>query len=272
MTTAITSSARTDAGRVRAVNEDSYLAGASLFVVADGMGGHARGERASGEAVRVLAERLGGTVPAPGDVLDALTAANQAVRALSSPDDQGAAVAGTTLAAAVLVRVTEGTALHWMLLNVGDSRIYTWDGRTLDQVSVDHSAVQELIDAGVISAAQATRHPERNVITRALGAADRVDPDVWLLPAVGTQRFLVCSDGLTKELSDDQIAGVLAAGDRSSDPAEALVAAAIDAGGRDNVTAIVVESRLGGTRDDVETTLERADAAHGALEDTRPRT
>ena len=93
-----------------------------------------------------------------------------------------------------------------MVFNIGDSRVYSWDGRTLEQLSVDHSAVQELVDAGLISAEDAERHPDRNVITRALGADEFVDPDVWLIPATGRQVFLICSDGLSKEVDDEQLA------------------------------------------------------------------
>ncbi len=97
-----------------------------------------------------------------------------------------------------------------MVFNIGDSRVYSWDGRTLEQLSVDHSAVQELVDAGLISADDAERHPDRNVITRAIGADEVVDPDVWLIPATGRQVFLICSDGLSKEVDDAQLADILA--------------------------------------------------------------
>jgi serine/threonine protein phosphatase PrpC len=159
-------------------------------------------------------------------------------------------VAGTTLTGVVQVR-RHGEA-QWLVLNVGDSRVYEWDDRGLTQLTLDHSAVQELLDAGLISPAEALVHPERNVITRALGADDDVDVDVWLLPATGARTFLVCSDGLTKELDDTQIVAIvdehgdaLASGDDASAPsavADALVDAALDAGGRDNVTVIVVRS------------------------------
>ena len=125
------------------------------------------------------------------------------MRALSDEGEEGTAVAGTTLTGVALVDAGDGAGFHWMVFNIGDSRVYAWDGRTLEQLSVDHSAVQELVDAGLISAEDAERHPDRNVITRAIGADEVVDPDVWLIPATGRQVFLICSDGLSKEVDDD---------------------------------------------------------------------
>src|SRR5690606_9407700 len=143
----------------------------------------------------------------------------------------------------------DGAGAHWMTFNVGDSRTYQWDGRRLEQQSVDHSAVQELVASGVIDASEAASHPQRNVVTRALGADDEVEPDVWLVPLRGHQTFLLCSDGLTKELDDDEIARIIAFHDQQSarEPdgptlPERLVGAAIAAGGRDNVTVVIVES------------------------------
>lgn len=232
-------SVRSDIGAVRHVNEDSYLAQDPVFVVADGMGGHARGDLASRTAVESLARTLpAGSRPTPDEVVAAIDEANAAVRALSSADESGAAVAGTTLAGVVRVRVPERADEQWMIVNVGDSRVYSWDADGLRQLTVDHSAVQELVDAGIITEQQASVHPERNVITRALGAEDFVDADTELVAETGLQTFLVCSDGVTRELSDVQIAGILA--DDPEDPAAALVAAAVAAGGHDNVTAIVL--------------------------------
>ncbi|WP_223227723.1 PP2C family protein-serine/threonine phosphatase [Leifsonia xyli] len=149
-------SARSDTGAVRHVNEDSLLAQDPVFVVADGMGGHARGDLASRTAVESLARALpAGSAPTADDVVTAIDEANAAVRALSSADESGAAVAGTTLAGVVRVRVPERSGERWMIVNVGDSRVYSWDGRDLHQLTVDHSAVQELVDAGLITAEQA---------------------------------------------------------------------------------------------------------------------
>lgn len=243
MTSAVDVSARSDIGAVRHVNEDSYLSQDPVFVVADGMGGHARGDAASRTAVESLARTLpAGTTPTPDEVITAVDEANAAVRALSDAEETGAAVAGTTLSGVVRVRVPERAAEEWMVINVGDSRVYAWDGRSLERLTVDHSAVQELIDSGLITPAQAEVHPERNVITRALGAEDFVDTDAVFVPADAVPAFLVCSDGLTRELSDATIAEILAG--EPDDPSAVLVEAAVAAGGHDNVTVLFVRPRL----------------------------
>jgi serine/threonine protein phosphatase PrpC len=219
----------------------------------------------------------------PRDVLEAITAANDAVVALSAASEiQG--ISGTTLTGVAFVDVGGTNNYHWMAFNVGDSRTYSWDGRTLSQLSVDHSAVQELVDQGLLTRAEAERHPNRNVVTRALGADEEVDPDVWILPTRPRQTFLLCSDGLTRELPDDEIARIIVFHDaeqlRETDRlpmsiAERLVNAAIAAGGSDNVTVLVVECELRGAAAGVGTdrsddTRER-DSLPGVLEDTRPR-
>lgn len=283
VTAVLTYSAHSDRGAVRKLNEDSFLAQPPIFVVADGMGGHSFGDRASHAAVDAMhrieeAEVLSD----PQSVLDAIHAANDAVLALSSGEDAVVgSISGTTLTGIALVDLGPQENLHWMAFNVGDSRTYTWDGRHLVQLSVDHSVVQELVDRGHITAAEAHSHPERNVVTRALGADSEVDPDIWLLPAAPRQTFLLCSDGLTKELSDDEIAHIIvfhhSAALRDSDSlpmtlAERLVGAAIAAGGSDNVTVVVVESDLLGTPTGVpsEETVDR-DSLAASLEETTPR-
>jgi serine/threonine protein phosphatase PrpC len=270
MTSVVDVSVRSDVGAVRQVNEDSMLAADPVFVVADGMGGHARGDVASQTAVETLARVLpAGVVPTPDEVIAAIDEANAAVRSLSGADESGIAVAGTTLTGVVRVRGEIPGSEQWMVVNVGDSRVYLWDGRALTQLSVDHSAVQELVDAGLITEEQAAVHPERNVITRALGAEDFVDTDTILLPEAGRQTFLVCSDGLTKELSDESIARILA-NSTGEGSADALVAAAIEAGGRDNVTVVVVES-VTGEADAASTDTRDRVGESRSLEDTRPR-
>ncbi|TFB68215.1 serine/threonine-protein phosphatase [Cryobacterium glaciale] len=240
-------SARSDVGSVRKVNEDSILAQSPVFLVADGMGGHAQGEVASQTVLRVFDEHIARDLPStPERILDAIHSSNDAVRDLSAADDYGTAVSGTTLAGIAFVDAGDDVSYHWMAFNVGDSRVYTWTDGVLTQLSVDHSAVQEMVDAGLISVEDAEKHPERNVITRAIGADEFVDADVWLLPALNEQSFLICSDGLTKELDDAAIARVLAMdirldGDERS-IADVLVDEAIEHGGRDNVSVIYVEA------------------------------
>lgn len=266
----LTVSAASDLGMVREVNEDSFLAESPVFLVADGMGGHSFGDRASRAVVAAFAAAVSAPAPlTPEIVVETIHEANRAVLATTAED--AGAVSGTTLSGIALVR--SQSAHHWMAFNLGDSRVYRWDGRHLAQVTADHSVVQELLDLGQISLLEAAEHPHRNVVTRAIGVDDSVDPDIWLLPIAGRQLFLVCSDGLTKELDDDRIAAILA--DRPSDGdsrtvAERLVEAALAAGGKDNVTVVVVESELLGAKRAAD-----ADAvARGIprdLEETRPR-
>jgi serine/threonine protein phosphatase PrpC len=245
----LTFSARTDVGSVRKINEDSVLAQSPVFLVADGMGGHAQGEVASQTVLRVFDEHIARDLSStPERILDAIHSSNDAVRDLSAVDDYGTAVSGTTLAGIALVDAGDEVGFHWMVFNVGDSRVYTWTDGVLTQLSVDHSAVQEMVDAGLISVEEAQKHPERNVITRAIGADEFVDADVWLLPAVGTQTFLICSDGLTKELDDESIGRLLATGTgvdaAGRSVADLLVDEAIERGGRDNVSVVFVESSV----------------------------
>ncbi|WP_100344145.1 PP2C family protein-serine/threonine phosphatase [Compostimonas suwonensis] len=265
--------AATDIGTVRRVNEDSFVAAAPVFLVADGMGGHARGDRASQAVARVFTESIGRGGPTTVEaVFSAIRAANLAVRDDSAQDAAEVGLSGTTLTGVALVHTADGGA-NWLVFNIGDSRVYAWDGRAVRQITVDHSVVQEMVDAGMITAEDAERHPERNVITRAIGANDLVEPDVWLMPAIGRQVFVICSDGLTKELSDLEIAQVLADtaqdGDGSVDAsAERLVQQAVAHGGRDNVTAVVLDARMP-QDDEPEASASPAGAAD--LDDTQPR-
>lgn len=269
-------SSASDLGMIRKVNEDSLLVAPRLFLVADGMGGHAFGDRASQSVVATFASAIDGADDlGPEVIVQTIHDANTAVIALG--DDDESSVSGTTLSGLALVTVgadaSHHSSHHWMAFNVGDSRLYSWDGRNLEQVTVDHSAVQELLDLGQITPLEASSHPQRNVVTRAIGVHDDVEPDLWLLPVGGRQVFLACSDGLTKELDDDLIAAILAdtaALAEGQTMADRLVAAAIAAGGADNVTVIVIESELVGTvhaaNDD---TNDRGMPHH--LEQTRPR-
>jgi serine/threonine protein phosphatase PrpC len=237
--------ARTDVGSVRAVNEDGLLADPPVWLVADGMGGHAFGDRASATLVETFGG-LSGEGPLTRDlIVGAVDASNDAIGDLITGEDPPGTVAGTTLAGVALVRTDDGDPL-WMVFNVGDSRVYAWTDGRLQQVTVDHSAVQELVDQGRMTRAEAERSPVRNLITRAVGSHDEVRADEWLLPIAPHQVFLICSDGLTKELDDGAIAGVLqlthADGGGVDRAADALVAQALASGGRDNVTVVVIEA------------------------------
>jgi protein phosphatase len=237
--------AATDVGRVRAVNEDSHLAAPPVFVVADGMGGHQGGDVASRIVVEEFARLADeGYDPRRGaDVIGATLrdvqrrieeyAADQ--RAESGEDFQ----AGTTAVVGLLVEDDEGP--KWLLANLGDSRIYRYAAGSLEQVSVDHSVVQELVDAGSITPEEAAVHPARHVITRALGGAEFADADYFLLPLPRVERLLLCSDGINGMIDDARIAEILGQGGDAQDTADRLVAAALEAGGRDNATAVVVD-------------------------------
>jgi len=229
--------AATDRGNHRSINEDSYLAQAPLFVVADGMGGHEAGEVASAIAVEALRALAGRPSVTSDEVQQRLLAARAQIAALGSTSGRGA---GTTVTGVVLAE--QDGVPYWLVVNLGDSRTYRYAGGRLEQVSVDHSEVQELIDAGSLTPAQAARDPRRHIVTRALSAASELEVDYWLIPVEARDRILVCSDGLTGELDGDRIAEVLR---DVSDPqvaAERLVAAAVAAGGRDNVTVLVVDA------------------------------
>lgn len=227
----------TDVGHRRQANEDSLIVQPPVFAVADGMGGHAAGDRASAAAVdrlQELADR-GGAVDR-SFVAEALTLAAQDIDDLAEHLPLGA---GTTVTGAVLDITEDDPA--FVVFNVGDSRVYAFEGNDLVQVTHDHSVVQELVDAGIISAADAEGHPESNVVTRALGFREVPRPDYWRVPIRAGLRLLLCSDGLTKELAADRLRLHLAARLSAVETAGALVDAALAAGGRDNVTVIVID-------------------------------
>ncbi|WP_244304772.1 PP2C family protein-serine/threonine phosphatase [Leucobacter viscericola] len=228
---------RTDPGRRRAVNEDSALAEMPCFIVADGMGGHEAGDLASQAAVAAFAQWI-----RPGErssvrtVNEALEAARGAVDQVALGRERGA---GCTLTGVVLVEHEQ--ELFWLVLNVGDSRVYLHRGAELRQLTVDHSLIEQAITGGV----ESRKLPPRNIITRALGSIDSA-ADTWLLPVETGARILICSDGLTTELDDEQLRATLTMGGRSEAVAEELVQRANEAGGRDNITVIVVDVLAGG--------------------------
>ncbi|GGA63957.1 serine/threonine protein phosphatase [Pseudoclavibacter endophyticus] len=269
-------SAASDVGSIRQVNEDSYFANAPVFLVADGMGGHSYGDRASQTVAAEFNETYeAGTFEptTPHVVLEVIDRSNAGVQNLVSAADGPGAVAGTTLAGVALVEADEmgPQGLHWMIFNIGDSRVYGWNGRSLVQITVDHSAVQEMVSMGLITAEEALVHPDRNVITRAVGSEAQVEADIWLMPTRGHQVFLVCSDGLTKELDDAQIAELILAYGADPEPglslAEHLVQNAVERGGRDNITVVVVESEL--ANDDSEAVARAGDRVHLPAEESK---
>ncbi len=234
-----------DVGLVREVNEDSYLTRPPVFVVADGMGGHDGGDIASRFAVEEFARLAGaGYDPRHGAeaALDTFRASQRRLSEYAAThrgSDGGHWRGGTTAVVAMLVETDDGPA--WLLVNLGDSRIYRCSGGELHRVSTDHSIVQELVDRGRISEAEALVHPERHIVTRALGAPDPLDPDYFVVPLADAERVLLCSDGVTDLIRDHEIAAVLAKHPDPGDAAGAVVEAALAAGGVDNATAVVVD-------------------------------
>lgn len=246
----------TDRGLRRALNEDSLLASERLLAIADGMGGHEAGEIASALCLKILGD---GFMDA-GAQLDPETLDTLLVEADRSIVEAGSGRAGTTLAGAVLIDAgaASGRAEEPQLLvfNVGDSRTYLWTQGVLQQVSVDHSEVQELMDIGELDAEQAATYPRRHVITRALGINANSQPDYWLVPLAGQERILVCSDGLSSEVGYAAIQEILARFPDPQQASEELVQAALDAGGRDNISVIVADVEHGHP-DDVGITIPR---------------
>ncbi len=236
--------AASSVGRVRLVNEDSLLVSAAIFAVADGLGGHAAGDVASGIAVAELAELDAAAradvarVLTPDVLVEAIHRINGRIVA-EAHDDPARLGMGTTVTGLAMATVNEQPA--WIVFNVGDSRVYRFAEERLTQLTVDHSEVAELVALGEITPEQARSHPRRNIITRSLGTEAPTVPDVWVHQAVGGERFVVCSDGLTGEVTDSGIAAVLSSVPDPQSAADQLVAAAEQAGGHDNITVIVVD-------------------------------
>ena len=228
----------THAGKVRANNEDALLVGEgrdeTLFVVADGIGGFEAGEVASRIAVDVLKELE------PGASFEAaIGEANRRILAAGRGDERLSGM-GTTVVAVRFGGTRDEPVAQ--VAHVGDSRAYLLRGGSLRPVTEDHSLVAELVRSGDLTRDQAAEHPQKNLITRALGADEEVEVDTAVLPVEAGDRFLLCSDGLSDMIPETRIGEILAEapGDPEK-PAQSLVSAALDAGGADNVTVIVVD-------------------------------
>jgi protein phosphatase len=223
---------RTDTGRQRNANEDSFFVRAPIFVVADGMGGAQAGEVAS----KAAADAFDVDLPdgPPERVLrETILAANRTIHDLARADPSRAGM-GTTLTAAIVSAEREEVAIG----HVGDSRAYRLRGGKLEQLTRDHSLVEEMRRKGQLTDAQAQDHPQRSIITRALGPEPDVEPDVQTVPAAPGDVFLICSDGLTTMLGEKQIAKLLASATSMEAAVRALIDEANRAGGRDNITAL----------------------------------
>ena len=224
---------RSDTGRARKANEDSFHARSPLFVVADGMGGAQAGEVAS----RMAVERFAAGLPDGSGTVEARLAslveeANHAIHEHSRADSEQAGM-GTTVTAAYVA--TDGVAIA----HVGDSRAYRLRDGVLERLTDDHSLVEEMLRQGKLTPQEAAEHPQRSIITRALGPEPGVQVDTRTAPARDGDVFLLCSDGLTSMVAEDVVEGILTRARSLRDAAADLVAAANDAGGRDNITVVL---------------------------------
>ncbi|MEP7764745.1 protein phosphatase 2C domain-containing protein [Sanguibacter sp. 25GB23B1] len=247
--------AATDRGSVRRLNEDSLLATPPFFLVADGMGGHDAGDVASSIVVDAFVPYVKQASVSEVDVRSAVRGARRAIVEFFEPTGMSG---GSTLTGVAVSTVGDTPAL--VVVNIGDSRTYRLSAGHLEQLSKDHSTVQELVDAGSIAPEDARTHPSRNVITRAISPTADSEPDIWSVPARAGDRFLACSDGLTGEIPDEHILEILLRHEDPQAAASALVAAALAEEGRDNITVVVV---------DVLALSQEVDPLEG-LEDTVP--
>jgi serine/threonine protein phosphatase PrpC len=222
----------TDIGRVRERNEDSILVDPPLFVVADGMGGHRGGQVASRVALETIEKLAAG---GRGSLPDHVRGANRAVWDRSVEDERLSGM-GTTLTAA---RVDGATAL---IAHVGDSRAYLLRDGVLRQLTADHTLVARMVESGEITEAEADVHPHKNVLTRALGTDEQVEVDEDTIALQDGDRLLLCSDGLTGMVTEDQIQAILENSDQPQQAADRLVKAANRAGGIDNISVVVIKA------------------------------
>ena len=249
--------ARSDVGLVRSHNEDSFLLQAPLFVVSDGMGGHAAGEVASSIAIETIGEL------APGSADDVLlgAAVESANTRVMSASDQGIGKPGMgCTATAVIIDKNRMAVAH-----VGDSRAYVLRQGTLVRVTHDHSYVEELVDSGQITADEARTHPSRSIITRALGSDPDMYADHFSLEVGDGDRIILCSDGLSGMIGDGQIESLAVSSATPQQAADNLVAAALTAGGADNVTVVVIDVLDDGVAEEVRKNLLRRAGSISAI-------
>jgi PPM family protein phosphatase len=223
---------RSDVGRQRSVNEDDLVVSPPFFAVADGMGGAKAGEVASAIAAGTFEGEAQSGEPAEAQLARILREANRRIYELAVKDEAHRGM-GTTLTAA-MVHGDEISFAH-----VGDSRAYVLRGGALEQLTSDHSLVAELERSGQISPEAAEHHPQRSIITRALGPEPEVEVDTYTVAGRDEDLFLICSDGLTSMISDEEVASILRSSESLEDSAEALVRAANQSGGKDNITVVL---------------------------------
>ena len=227
---------RSDVGRQRSANEDSLVMAPPFFAVADGMGGAKAGEVASATAVEVFGGERDAGEGGESQLARIVREANRRIHDLAGSEESYRGM-GTTLTAAKI----SGDEVS--LAHVGDSRAYLLRDGELEQLTRDHSLVAELERSGQITAEAAEHHPQRSIITRALGPEPDVEVDTYTIPGRDGDLFLICSDGLTSMISDDEVGSILRSSDGLDAAAEALVRAANQSGGRDNITVVLF--RLG---------------------------
>jgi protein phosphatase len=236
--TTLRSGSASDVGKVRTSNQDVAFESPDLFAVADGMGGHVGGEvaaRVAVDALRAAFQRQ----PSVEGLRRAVAEANRAVWRQSQAES-GLRGMGTTLTATALVQEADGLQIA-ALANVGDSRAYVFSKGQVIQVTADHSLAEEKVRRGQLTEAEAAVHPHRHILTRALGVSSDVDVDLWELHLRDGDRILLCSDGLTNEVGDEEIGEILGSVEGPEEAAKALVQAALDHGGSDNVTCVVID-------------------------------
>jgi protein phosphatase len=243
--TLLRSGSATDTGLVRSVNQDIAVESSNLFAVADGMGGHAGGEVAARLAVDTLTTAFG-RQPSGSGLSEAVIEANGVVweHSIEHPELRGM---GTTLAAIALVNEDDQDLLA--MVNVGDSRVYRFHDGELSQITTDHSLAEEMVQSGELTSAEAAVHPHRHILTRVLGVSADVNVDLWRIQPARGDRFLLCSDGLTNELQESEIAEVLGSISDPREAADVLVRAARSHGGSDNITVVVVDVVVGEAED-----------------------
>lgn len=232
----------TDVGKIRKMNQDFLAVSNSLFIVADGMGGHRGGEAASEIAIKKIFEKQ--TYSTVQSFRDQVIEANTAVRAKAETNSELEGM-GTTLCGITLVEPSTGNAETLAVANIGDSRIYLLSQGNFSQITEDHSLVEEMRREGKITEKEAESHPHRNIITRALGIDVEANVDCWEIPLHKDDRFLLCTDGLSNEVSAVEIRHILEKVDSPQEAAEQLVRLANSNGGNDNTTVVIVDVKEG---------------------------
>jgi protein phosphatase len=240
--------ALTDVGRQRQGNEDSFLERSPLFVVADGMGGARAGEVASRMAVEQFDDADGGGKPPEQQLAEVAKGANRKIHAMAQEDSAYAGM-GTTFTAALV------TGREIAIGHVGDSRLYRFRDGELERLTHDHSLVEEFVRQGKLTPAEAEVHPQRSIITRALGPEPDVEVDTYTHTGRDGDVYLINSDGLTGMISEDQVAEILRARDSLEDAAEKLISAANENGGKDNITVVLFRLESDGDDEDSGDTL-----------------